>query len=129
MKLGEKIKEFRENAGLTQEALADKMNVQRNTVWRWENQKANLKADNVQKLSTILNVEPSELIEDDDISELTLTSNLPDMKVPTKVVLSTKPPAEMLGRIVVKDGDFYVNLPDTAEGYNALFQIVNMRKM
>ena len=64
MKLGEKIKELRERAGLTQEELAEKMDVQRNTVWRWENQKANLKSDNVRKLANILNVDSTELIED-----------------------------------------------------------------
>lgn len=66
MNLGGKIKELREKAGLTQEELAEKMEVQRNTVWRWENQKANLKSDNVRKLSTILNVDPTELMEDAD---------------------------------------------------------------
>ena len=52
MELSEKIKELRERAGLTQEQLAEQMGVQRNTVWRWENKKANLKAENIQSLSS-----------------------------------------------------------------------------
>ena len=69
MKLGKKIKELREMAGLTQEELAEKMEVQRNTVWRWENQKANLKSDNIRKLASVLNVTPTELMENTDVTE------------------------------------------------------------
>ena len=128
MKLSEKIKEFREKAGLTQEQLAEKMEVQRNTVWRWENKKANLKADNMYRLSTVLHVEPSDLVDDEDVSQgLKVESNLPNIKVPTKVIMPTKPPLDVLGRIIVKDGDFYVNLPETSEGYAALLKIVDRR--
>ena len=122
----EKIKECREKAGLTQEELAEKMGVQRNTVWRWENERANLRAENIQKLSSIFNVAPVDLI-DDDTTELKLSSNLSNMKVPTKVILSTTPSNEISGRLVVKDGDFYVNLPDTSDGYSALLKIISLR--
>ncbi|MDR2523727.1 MAG: helix-turn-helix domain-containing protein, partial [Synergistaceae bacterium] len=36
----QRIKELRESHALTQERLAEKIGVQRNTVWRWENGKA-----------------------------------------------------------------------------------------
>ena len=49
MKIYEKVKEFREKTGLTQEELAEKMGVQRNTVWRWENGKAKISAPSIQK--------------------------------------------------------------------------------
>ena len=62
MSLSNKIKEFREKAGLTQEELAEKLEVQRNTVWRWENKKANLKADMLQRLATVLNIPSAELV-------------------------------------------------------------------
>lgn len=62
MELGDKVKELRERAGLTQEELAGEMGVQRNTVWRWENKKANLKADNIQRLASVLNIDASELV-------------------------------------------------------------------
>ena len=62
MEMGEKVKELRETAGLTQEELAYRMGVQRNTVWRWENNKANLRAENIQRLSSVLNVDTSELM-------------------------------------------------------------------
>lgn len=62
MELADKVKELREKAGLTQEELAMKMGVQRNTVWRWENKKANLKADNIQRLASVFDVDVSELV-------------------------------------------------------------------
>jgi transcriptional regulator with XRE-family HTH domain len=36
----QRIKKLRESHALTQEGLAEKIGVQRNTVWRWENDKA-----------------------------------------------------------------------------------------
>lgn len=62
MEMGDRVKELREKAGLTQEELAERMGVQRNTVWRWENNKANLRAENIQRLSSALNVEATELM-------------------------------------------------------------------
>ena len=62
MKVEEKIKELREEAGLTQEQLAEMLGVQRNTIWRWENQRANLSPENRGKLSEIFNVAPSNFI-------------------------------------------------------------------
>ena len=64
MELGDRVKELRERAGLTQEELAEKMGVQRNTVWRWENKKATLRAENIQRLSSALNIDASSLMED-----------------------------------------------------------------
>lgn len=79
MGIGDKVKELREKAGLTQEELAEKMGVQRNTVWRWENKKANLRADNIQRLSTVLNIDASELMDvandEEDIKLLKLEQN------------------------------------------------------
>lgn len=62
MEISDRLKELREKAGLTQEELAEKMGVQRNTVWRWENKKANLRADNIQRLSSALNIDVSDLM-------------------------------------------------------------------
>lgn len=62
MKVGEKIKELREEAGLTQGQLAERVGVKRNTIWRWENEQANLSPKNREKLSEIFNVAPSNFI-------------------------------------------------------------------
>lgn len=66
MEIGDKVKELRERAGLTQEELAELMGVQRNTVWRWENKKAGLRGENIQRISTVLNVNASELMSPDE---------------------------------------------------------------
>ena len=66
METGTKIKELREKARLTQEELAEKVGVQRNTVWRWENQQANLTSKNINKLSEIFNVSPSDFISEEE---------------------------------------------------------------
>lgn len=76
MDLGDRVKELREKAGLTQEELAEKMGVQRNTVWRWENKKANLRADNIQRLSTVLNIDASEIMTPEEDKTLYDTSVL-----------------------------------------------------
>ena len=62
MNIGDKVRELREKAGMTQEELADLMGVQRNTVWRWENNRAGLRGENIQRMSSVLNVDASELI-------------------------------------------------------------------
>lgn len=36
---GNELKQIRENLGLSQAEFADKVGVERNTVWRWENDK------------------------------------------------------------------------------------------
>ncbi|MCR4817368.1 MAG: LexA family transcriptional regulator [Fretibacterium sp.] len=41
MEFGEKVRTLRRKKRMTQEDLAKAMNVQRNTVWRWENTRAN----------------------------------------------------------------------------------------
>lgn len=79
MNIGDKVKALREKAGLTQEELAERMGVQRNTVWRWENGRAGLRGENIQRMSSVLNVDASELMPlNSDISEHEMKK--PDMK-------------------------------------------------
>ena len=70
MELGQKIKILREKAGLTQEELANEVGVQRNTVWRWENGRANLTTGTLQRLSSVLNTGTLDLmsVNPDEIS-------------------------------------------------------------
>ena len=78
MEIGDKVKELRERAGLTQEELAELMGVQRNTVWRWENKKAGLRGENIQRISMVLNVNASELIlpDEPDMSSVREKTNI-----------------------------------------------------
>ena len=56
MELGDKINLLRLQAGLTQEELADNMNVSRQAVSKWENDSAVPELDKLIKLSKIFGV-------------------------------------------------------------------------
>ena len=77
MEIGDRVKELREKAGLTQEELADRMGVQRNTVWRWENKKATLRTENIQRLSSVLNVDATELVSSPEVKSISQESLKP----------------------------------------------------
>ena len=55
--LGENIKSARESKGMTQQELADKLNVVRQTVSKWEKNLSVPDADLLNKIGTILNVD------------------------------------------------------------------------
>ena len=118
MELSEKIKELRERAGLTQEQLAEQMGVQRNTVWRWENKKANLKAENIQSLSSVLKVEASELMSEElSLPDKTIVS---DSYEDGRDILTDN----KAGHLVFRDGDRVIDIPDTPENKNIYLRIV-----
>ena len=58
---GSYLKSKRMNAGLSQDKLAVKMDVSKNTIQNWESGKTGLKPQNIVKLSRILNVPESEI--------------------------------------------------------------------
>ena len=62
-KLGEKIWRLREEKGLSQEALAEKLEVSRQTVSNWENDKATPDAYKLRQLCEVLGVSADGLLE------------------------------------------------------------------
>lgn len=56
------LKFFREKSGLSLNKLADLINVQMNTVWRWESGRATPSAEMVQKLANVLGISETELL-------------------------------------------------------------------
>ena len=58
---GSYLKKLRAQAGLSQDKLAEKMEVSKNTIQNWESGKTNIKIKNIAKLSRILNVPESEI--------------------------------------------------------------------
>lgn len=56
MTLGEKIKETRKSAGLTQEQMAEKLMVSRQAVTKWEADKGIPDVENLKRISKLLNV-------------------------------------------------------------------------
>ena len=64
MTLGEKIKEARKKCVLSQEQLAEKMNVSRSAIAKWETDKGLPDLDNLKMLSSFLNVSVDYLLDD-----------------------------------------------------------------
>ncbi len=63
VKFGKKIREVRENRGLSQEALADIANVHRTYIGMVERAEKNITLLNIQKLSKALKIDIKELFE------------------------------------------------------------------
>ena len=63
---GRKLKLFRKNAGMTQADLADKANVNINTLAKWERNEQCPSIDNARILAKILNKSLDDFFEDDD---------------------------------------------------------------
>ena len=57
MTLGEKISYYRRAAGYTQEILADKLNVSRQTIYKWESDLAKPTLDKLERLTRLLEVD------------------------------------------------------------------------
>ncbi len=66
MTLGEKIKQARTNAGLTQEQLAEKLMISRPAVAKWEGDKGIPDIENLKALSRLLDVSLDELLNEEE---------------------------------------------------------------
>lgn len=80
--LGDRIKDARERRGLTQEELAEKVHVVRQTVSKWEKGQSVPDADTLMALAEALNVTTSDLIGEDSIQ----SKNLEELTVQTALL-------------------------------------------
>lgn len=64
MTVGEKIKAARKQCGLTQEQLAEKMNLSRSAIAKWESDKGLPDVDNLKSLAQLLSVSVDYLLDD-----------------------------------------------------------------
>lgn len=55
------ITEWRESRGLTLDALANRVGVAENTIWRWENEQHRLNPEKLAALAHALDIEPTQL--------------------------------------------------------------------
>lgn len=73
--LSEKLKELRSEAGLTQEQAAEKLNVTRSAVARWESAHGIPDISNLIAISEVYNISLDELIKDDSKVERKIQSD------------------------------------------------------
>lgn len=92
MKLSEKILSLRKQAGLSQEELAEKLNVSRQAVSRWEVGSAQPDASNVLQLSKLFGVTADYLLNDDyesdkDVPAVKNTETMSNRKIKKVIAL------------------------------------------
>ena len=69
MTIGEKLKEARKQAGLSQEQLSEKLGVSRSAVAKWETDNGIPDVDNLKALSKLLNVSVDYLLDDGEVMD------------------------------------------------------------
>ncbi len=65
MTIGEKIKSLRTKKGMTQEALAEELNVSRSAIAKWENNNGIPEISNLKLISRIFNVSLDDIVDDE----------------------------------------------------------------
>ena len=80
MTFGEKLSSLRKQANLTQNDLAEKLNVSRQAITKWENGIGLPDLDNIKKLSSIFNVKIDDLL-DYKIEEIKLELDTTEEKI------------------------------------------------
>ena len=66
MEIGKKLKDARMKSGFTQEAVAEKINVSRQTISNWENEKSYPDIISVIELSSLYSISLDDLLKGDD---------------------------------------------------------------
>ena len=90
MALSDNIKKLREEHNLTQQQLADKLYVSRQTVCRWENGSRCPDLITAKKLALELNVSMDELVSDEDINDIQMNFGIWKFaKIKDKINLQT----------------------------------------
>lgn len=89
MKLSEKIFSLRKKAGLSQEELADKLNVSRQAVYKWETEAAKPELEKITAMVQLFNVSYDYLMNDSIDSDEPVKSQLPKKKFQYKSVYCT----------------------------------------
>ena len=69
MNFSEKLFELRKKSGLSQEELADKINVSRQTISKWEMNQSSPEMDKLVNLSEIFNISIDELVGNERLNE------------------------------------------------------------
>ena len=76
MSIGEKIRDLRKKRGMSQEELAEALQVSRQTIYKWENDLTMPDASNLKALTRVLKVSYEELLEDKKTKNATKDDSL-----------------------------------------------------
>ena len=82
MTFGEKLREARKDAGLSQEEFAEKIGVSRSAVAKWESDRGLPDVGNLKVIASLLNISIDYLLDDD--SRLTFNETREPPRRPTK---------------------------------------------
>lgn len=105
MTFGEKLKQARQNAKMTQEELASKMNVSRSAIAKWETDKGMPDVQNLKTIAFVLGVSIDYLLDDGTKLELSVVRETIDLSkygkgrkkaIKDKVVRAKYPEAEIM---------------------------------
>ena len=91
MEIGKKLKDARMRSGFTQESVAEKVNVSRQTISNWENEKSYPDITSVIELSNLYSISLDELLKGDE-------KMMEHLEESTNVVKSTR---ELIGAILL----------------------------
>ena len=99
---GQRLKLLIKKAGFTQEQFADNLGVQRNTVWRWVNDKATPEHNLLQSIAILLHVSVADLFNDNSAAWV-LSVKIDNGDFTEEMINLTTPIATIITR---KDGAF-----------------------
>ncbi len=110
MTIGEKLKEARKNAGLTQEQLADKLMVSRAAVAKWETDKGIPDIENLKAIAAYLDVSIDYLVDANHTWDANVTREAIDLsqygkgrrKVKKDKIVRARFPEEQISTLVVE---------------------------
>ena len=112
---GSRLREQREILGISQEKLAEEVNVHVNTIRRWEQGKQVPDITKLNLLAEALNTTIAYL--SGETRETILHRENP---APDHIESQEK-------RLIIKNSDVYVNLPETSEGFEMLRRFFDMQ--
>ncbi len=111
MTLGEKIKNARKNAGLTQEQMAEKLMISRPAITKWESDKGIPDIENLKAISKLLDVSLDYLLNDGENIDLNVIKEPIDLtkygkgfkkKLKDKIIREKYPDAEIMTLLPAK---------------------------
>jgi transcriptional regulator with XRE-family HTH domain len=70
MYIGTQLRKLRDKRHLSQQEIADQLNVAQTTVWNWENDESHFKLDHLPKLAEILQVDPADLLPEGSVVKI-----------------------------------------------------------